>query len=255
MDHPIAIWSSGGGTQSNAIAVMILQGKLPKPDLAVIADTGYELSSTWEYMERYTAPALENIGVTLHRIKSADYATVGLYSKTGKLLVPVYTRYNADGSIGKLPTYCSNEWKGRVIQRYARSIYPKAKKFEMWMGMTMDEAQRVKITTGRWVKKYPLIDARMFRFDAINLVREYGWPTPPKSTCYICPNKSESHWKDIKENHPQDIEDAKKIEDKLREVDNDVFLHRQGVPLDAVDFDEAQGDMFNGKCDTGHCFV
>jgi hypothetical protein len=37
------LWSSGGGTQSTAIAVLILQGRLPKPDLAVIVDTEREL--------------------------------------------------------------------------------------------------------------------------------------------------------------------------------------------------------------------
>ena len=34
------IWNYGGGAQSCAIAVLILQGRLPKPDFAVIADTG-----------------------------------------------------------------------------------------------------------------------------------------------------------------------------------------------------------------------
>ena len=33
------LWSSGGGVQSSAIAVLIAQGKLPKPDIAVMIDT------------------------------------------------------------------------------------------------------------------------------------------------------------------------------------------------------------------------
>lgn len=249
------IWSSGGGTQSTAIAVMILTGKLPKPDLAIIADTGYELSSTWEYMERYTVPALDQIGLKLHRVASKDYATVGLHSAKGKLLVPAYTRDNADGSVGKLPTYCSSEWKGRVVQRFAREHFPKTKLFEMWLGMTIDEPNRIKITTGKWINKYPLAEAKLFRFDAVNLVREYGWPTPPKSTCHICPNKSEAHWKDIKENYPQDLKAAKEVEKLIQQKDPDVFLHKQGVNLDEVDFNDAQQDMFTGQCDTGHCFV
>ena len=40
------IWSCGGGTQSGAIAVLIGQGKLPKPDLCFMTDTGREKSST-----------------------------------------------------------------------------------------------------------------------------------------------------------------------------------------------------------------
>ena len=58
MSNRIQLWSSGGGTQSAAIAVLILQGKLPRPDLAVIADTEREKASTWAYMDEYTQPAL-----------------------------------------------------------------------------------------------------------------------------------------------------------------------------------------------------
>ena len=45
---------------------MIVQGTIEPPDLAVIADTGREQSTTWAYMERVTAPALAAIGVAMH---------------------------------------------------------------------------------------------------------------------------------------------------------------------------------------------
>ena len=52
------IWSYGGGTQSAAIAALIVSGKLPVPDVAVIADTGREVSSTWDYLRDVVQPAL-----------------------------------------------------------------------------------------------------------------------------------------------------------------------------------------------------
>lgn len=75
------------------------------------------------------------------------------------------------------------------------------------------------------------------------------------ATCYICPNKSEKHWKEMKEKYPEDWKKAKALEDELRKNDPEVYLHKQGVPLDEVDYDDAQDDMFDGRCDTGHCFV
>lgn len=57
------VWSYGGGTQSVAIAALIIQGRLPKPDYAVIADTGMEKQSTWDYMDNVTNPALKSIGL------------------------------------------------------------------------------------------------------------------------------------------------------------------------------------------------
>lgn len=41
----IQVFSSGMGTQSCGIAVMIYLGYLPKPDLIVAADTGRECSA------------------------------------------------------------------------------------------------------------------------------------------------------------------------------------------------------------------
>lgn len=36
------LWSCGGGTQSAAIAALIVRGDLPKPDLSIIVDTERE---------------------------------------------------------------------------------------------------------------------------------------------------------------------------------------------------------------------
>ena len=59
------IWNNGGGTQSAAIAALLVTGILPKPDLAVIADTGRERSSTWDYLNAYVSPALASVGVPM----------------------------------------------------------------------------------------------------------------------------------------------------------------------------------------------
>ena len=42
------IWSCGGGTQSAAIAALIVQGRLPIPDISLMVDTEREKSGTWE---------------------------------------------------------------------------------------------------------------------------------------------------------------------------------------------------------------
>jgi hypothetical protein len=37
------VWSCGGGTQSAAIAALIVSGQMPVPDLSVIVDTEREI--------------------------------------------------------------------------------------------------------------------------------------------------------------------------------------------------------------------
>ena len=131
-------WSSGGGVQSSAIAALICQGEL-SPDLSVIIDTEREMSTTWEYLDRYVLPALDSVGCKLHRVRKSRYATVDLFSKKGDVLMPMFT--DQSGSTGKFPTYCSNEWKSRPMHRWASE--QGVIKANVWIGFTIDELRRV----------------------------------------------------------------------------------------------------------------
>lgn len=247
------IWSSGGGTQSTAIAAMIVQGILPKPDLAVIADTGREASETWDYMERYTLPALEDVGVTLHRVSKSQYATVDLYGGKEKadLLIPAFT--TEKGKVGKMPGFCSNEWKLRVVKRWATDRHVKSA--DLWMGITIDEIHRARFhQTGKWQNSYPLIERRMTRGDCIKAAERMGWPTPPRSSCWMCPNHTNSEWRHLRDNHPGDFQRAMKFERYIRSKDPDMWLHSDAKPLDEIDFDRSE-DLFDRPCDSGACFV
>jgi len=120
----------------------------------------------------------------------------------------------------------------------------------IWMGMTIDELQRVKVVTGRWEKRYPLVELRMTRGDCIALVKDMGWPEPPKSTCWMCPNKLPSHWESLR--GTTDWHRAVVFEEEMQKIDPDLYLHRQGVNLQDIEEDTDQYDMF---CDSGMCFV
>ena len=104
------VWSYGGGTQPAAIAVLILQGKLSRPDVVVMADTGREIESTWQYLRDVVQPALDTIGLTV-QVAGHELSNYDLWKSDDYLLIPAFTS-QANG--GKLPTYCSNEWKQRM---------------------------------------------------------------------------------------------------------------------------------------------
>jgi len=243
------IWSSGGGTQSTAIAALICMGEL-HPDLSVIVDTERELSTTWDYLDKWVIPALEHAGVTLHRINKSDYATVDLM-RNDDILIPAFT--TESGNIGKLPTYCSNEWKQRVMRRFSTEQGIKAA--DVWIGFTIDEMQRVTQPIGKWQNKYPLIERRMTRGDCIALVERMGWPTPPRSSCWMCPNKSSSEWQWQKVNAPSDFKKAVVFEVEIQKHDADLWLTDTGKPLSQLDTNTIQDDFFTGRCTSGMCFV
>lgn len=247
-ERPI-VHSSGGGVQSTAVCVLIAQGKLPKPDISVIADTSREQSAVWEYLETHIHPLLTKAGVPLE-IAPHSLATVDLYSRKGDLLLPMYTEN------GKLPIFCSTEWKKRVVRRYIRTKgYGPANPCVTWIGISVDEVSRIKDSDVNWQRyEYPLIDLGLSRKDCVELVLGYGLPTPPRSSCWMCPFHSDAEWLHIKTTMPEDWQKAVELEQEIQAKDAGLAFHKSRVPLDQVIF-KGEAESTDGVCDSGYCFV
>jgi hypothetical protein len=247
------VWKYGGGTQSVAIAALIVLGKLPKPDVAVIADTGRERSTTWQYMDTVVSPALRRVGVEIHRVKidAYSYTHDGVYS--GKtLLIPAFT--DVTGNKGKMSGYCNRWWKQDVVNnwlRRERGLAPS--KVRSWIGFSADEMPRViRMMAGKEYQegriRFPLVELHMKRRDSIRLAEEMGWPTPPRSACWMCPNQTDAEWRDLKENHPAEFALAVQTEREMRERDPNYWLHDSCQRIDTVDFTRPD-DLFMRACD------
>ena len=250
----INVWNYGGGVQSCAIAVLILKGQLPVPEVALIADTGREKQSTWSYLREHVAPALKGIGLEVN-IAPHSLARVDVWGANETLLLPAFTMES--GAVGKLPTYCSTEWKRRTCARYLSSRGIKPRQRRDWIGFSLDEARRIMRLQNSKKGKFffPLAEAvPMRRQDCIALVEKFGWPTPPRSACWMCPNMNHSEWQGLKENSPREFAQAVALEVKVREKDPNAFFHRTCKPLDEVDF-EREPDLFSRPCDSGMCFT
>lgn len=253
------VWSYGGGTQSIALALLIAAGRLPRPERIIMADTGREASETWEYTAQYVAPLLATLGLTIE-MAGHDLATVDLYSHKGDLLMPAFT-----GHGGQLSLFCSKEWKARVVQRYLRALgYGPARPVTMWMGMSLDEIGRLRPGDYDWQDKaYPLVfDVPMTRGECRQLIRDYGWPDPPKSSCWMCPYRRNSQWARLRDAYPADWAAAVAMDTAIRERDaaHDVYLHHSGQPLATADLsvpDEPELPLFGQVtgCDSGYCMV
>lgn len=247
------LWSSGGGVQSSAIAALICQGKLPKPDLAVIADTGREYSPVWDYLRDVVRPALKRVGVELH-VAGHDMATVDLWSgKAGDtLIIPAFT--DKSGQRSKLPKYCSQEWKTRVVHRFARQHG--ITDADQWIGFSTDEMERMRVyREGQpWQHVYPLVDLKMNRGDCMAAIERMGWPSPPRSACWMCPFRSDDEWRLMIDESPEDFEKAKQLEAEIQSRDPNAYLHRSCKPISEVDF-AAEPDLFSKPCNAGGCFT
>jgi len=239
------ILSYGGGRQTAALCELIRQGRYPRPDRIVIADTGREKQSTWDYLEEVMQPRLTAIGLPIE-IAPRSLAYVDLYAHNGDLLVPVYTK------TGKLPAFCSNEWKQRVVQRHVKEPYT------AWIGFAFDERKRVKSETNR---VYPLIDLMLSKADCLRVLEDAGMPVPPPSSCWMCPNMRDAEWLQIQRDYPADFQRAIDLDVELRTEDIDsggsgVWLHHSRKPLSEVVFDTSDDSRHAARqCALGMCFV
>lgn len=246
------ILSNGGGTQSTALIALIVQGRLPRPDYVVTADTGREKTQTWEYIEQVHRPALEALGVPVV-IVPPSYRRHDL-TKSGHVLMPMYTTQN--GRVSKLPTYCSNEWKKRPVMRWLRE--QGVKQATQWLGISIDESDRMKPSGVQWLTNaFPLIDLGISRDGCYQLVREMGWPEPPKSSCWCCPHMGDPQWRHMRQHYPADFAAAVEVERKVRERDPHVFLHRSAKPLGLVPWDEQRGLFEDDQltCTSEGCWI
>jgi hypothetical protein len=256
------IWNNGGGTQSAAIAALIVTGELPKPDLAVIADTGREKSATWDYLDRYIVPALASVGVTMHRVRKEDYATKDLYGGAdgNTLLIPAFTTQGGD--VGKLSGYCSGEWKRDVVRRWASKEHG-VKAATNWIGYSTDEmgrahkAQHATKSQGKWRVDFPLIRLGMNRGNCQHKALQVLGALPGRSACWMCPNMHMGEWRDVMADE-RDRPKVIQFDREMRKRDPHAWLTDQAVPIEQSDFDDYNEVMFgreSGGCDSGMCFV
>ena len=257
------VWSCGGGTQSSAIAALIVRGDLPTPDAAVIADTGREASETWRYFDAVLRPNLAAAGVNLvrlpHSFEGDGWNTVDLFGGAdgGTALIPAYTTHAGKkrGALSQTSKFCSNEWKARPVERYYRSLGMTGG--EIWIGFSIDELHRMRGFDSRekWNHAYPLVERRMTRGDCVALVERMGWPTAPRSACWMCPYRTDAEWRHLVQTDPDDFDMASKLDVRLREVDPTLYLHRSGAPLSQVDFTSSNLDFIDDSCASGMCFT
>lgn len=237
----------GGGRQTVAMCLLVERDILPRPDYIIAADTGREVATTWAYLDQHIRPRMTALGLDVI-IASHDLATVDLYGQNDDLLIPVWTQ------TGRFPTYCSSEWKARVVQRKLRELGVTSA--TSWIGFSFDERKRVKGgDRAPWLRSYPLLDLMLTRSDCEQIILSAGLPLPHKSRCFICPHQTDDEWAEVKTNSDEWAR-AVALDDELRDADErgGVYLHHSRRPLAEADLIEKRGAP-GRQCGLGLCFV
>lgn len=251
----VQLWSCGGGRQSAGIAALIVLGELPKPDHVAMVALEWEVRSVWPYVNTYVRPALAALGIPFTAIARRDYATKDLWGGADRrsVLLPVHT--NQSGEPGKLPEFCSGEWKRDVVKRWAAAQPDwKARRVSNWVGISWEERDRRRGPRQIWFQpSYPLLDRRPTTVSGcLAAVKNVGWPAPPRSRCRHCPNQSDAEWLELT---ADEFTAACELEDEVRAVDPHAFFHKRLIPLRDVTMNPADdnGGLFGG-CSAGTCY-
>lgn len=256
MERRIQLWSCGGGRQSAGIAALILQGRLPRPDHVCMVDTNREKRSTWNYLNAYIKPEIENIGIPFTIIDRSQFATKDLFGGISGIspLMPVFS--DQSGKLSKLSEFCSGEWKRDVVTRWAAGQSNwKCQGVDNWIGISYDEKRRRRGPRKRWIQPvYPLLDWITMHVSGCEMAVELmGWPPAPRSCCWMCPNMANAEWRQVRDEMPDQWAMACDLDDELRLTDPNAFCHASLVPLRLADIEAMDRVESCGGCSSGMC--
>ncbi len=189
MSNPptLTVLSLGGDVQSPVMALMASQS-LPStgsggafdriPDCAVFADTHWEPPSVYEHIKWLKG----RLSFPLHVVDNGrslreDVKALTNHSDSRSYVdIPVYLKGRDGEGDGIGRRQCTDNYKIRPIRRRMRELLglrprqrvPAGTTVELWLGISTDEAIRMKTSRDRWIEnRYPLIEAGMSRRDCM----------------------------------------------------------------------------------------
>ena len=259
----INVISLGAGVQSTTLALMAANGEIgPMPDCAIFADTGWEPAAVYNHLDR-----LKNVlPFPVYCVSAGNIredAIKGGSKRTGEkkyAAIPWFI-LKANGSHGMGKRQCTTHYKLEPIFRKIVELQSGRRQkgaTEMWIGISTDEAFRMKPSRVQYIKnRWPLIELRMNRVDCHAWLKRSGWDAP-KSSCIGCPFHSDEQWRTLNQ---AELADAIEVDKAIRHqpgFKGEQFMHRKLKPLSEVDLrsdaEIGQPDLFMNECE-GMCGV
>lgn len=151
--------SLGAGVQSTTMYLMSCMGEIERADRGIFADTGWEPKAVYAHLER-----LKEYGTIPIDVVSAGNLRDDALSSTRFAPMPIHTK-DEQGNVAMLRRQCTREYKVQPVLARCKELGANAKEpFEVWIGISVDEAHRMKDSFVQYTHhRWPLIDLRMDR--------------------------------------------------------------------------------------------
>lgn len=274
------ILNLGAGVQSTTLYLLSMEGRIPRFDAAIFADTQDETKATYKHLEWLKSLNGPPILVRSKGRLSADLIR-GQNSTGGRFGCSIPAFVKLDGDRGQVRRQCTKEYKIVVIERAIRREVvglapgrrlPNGVSVVQYIGVSWDERTRaddIEFSRFRdrrgWVVRFPLL--------TMNGEMQAGWTRQycesdylpkrvphvvPRSACKECPFRTDSTWLDIKA-QPDEWADVVQIDRALREpgrivnrdLDGTLYLHGSCKPIDEIEFRNEHQLGFVLECEGG----
>ena len=204
--EPLQVLSFGGGVQSTALLLLVIEGRLPMPDIVIHSDTGSEMPHTAPVIA-WAEKACAKMGVTFKVVRSHLGALHEAYEKKGALPM-----------VGMRS--CTVNFKIAPCNRHIRTIVGNKNGVllaESWIGISTDEVTRRQKSKLIWAGiKFPLLDeVPLSRNQCKELVEKHGLDVK-KSACFVCPYGGVKHFVSLRAYHPALFEVCVRMEATMR---------------------------------------
>ena len=256
------IISLGLGVQSTAMYLMSSLGYIEKADYAIFADPGAEHPKTYKLLNDLKEWQACNNGIPL--LVESKNLYKDLLKGTNSLGKKFVTIPAFSESKEMIMRQCTGEYKIWTVKDKIRELQglkkrQRMKPCELWLGISIDEIQRMKESRMYNVKYiYPLIDKRITRTDCKKFLEEKDFQNVIKSACVFCPYQSDRQYKELKQNYPKEWKKVIKVDNAIRNntkkgKEDKAYLHRTLKPINKVYLQEDQEELF--MCEEGYCGI
>ena len=266
IDADLKVISLGMGVQSTALYLMSSMGyKVPRADVAIFADPQAEHYKTYDMLEWLLKWQEDNDGIPIVINKDSNILNDIMKTQNrygGKwVVIPAFGEKG-----GMVMRQCTNDYKIQPVKESIRKLHnlkprKRMKPTELWLGISTDEIERMKEARDYNITFfYPLIYHRLSRNDCIQFFKDNNFPVPVKSSCVFCPFHSNKFWADIKKENSDAWDISVNVDNAIRKAthprtgEKEIFyLHPSKTPIDEIDFDDGQLELFEGFDCEGYC--
>lgn len=216
--------SLGAGIQSSAVLLLACEGVIPRFDVALFADTGWEPKAVYANLARLRAHAAR-FDIPVRVVSAGNIRDDALDPAHRFVSMPLHV-LNPDGTRGLARRQCTGEYKIGPLKKAAREPlgYPHPRRVprglyvEQAIGISTDEFTRAKDSGVRYLRNvFPLIELGWDRARCAEYLAERGFEKTVKSACLGCPFHGNAGWRWIRDHDPDGWADAVSFDKAIRD--------------------------------------